>query len=155
MEVLGAFESNGILEVHWIFHVTSEFPDQAEVKFRTGCLDDSGSAGFAPLDLTSSTGLRVNRTFGLGWLKIRDNDGGFTSDDVPDNSWVAAGEQIHFQGAMWFADTDDAPKDSAFDVRISRNGWVESTARDTTNPNGSFFITIDLPNIDVPTGNDI
>ncbi len=145
-------ESNGILEVHWIFHVTSEFPDQAEVKFRTGCLDDSGSAGFAPLDLTSSTGLRVNRTFGLGWLKIRDNDGGFTSDDVPDNSWVAAGEQIHFQGAMWFADTDDAPKDSAFDVRISRNGWVESTARDTTNPNGSFFITIDLPNIDVPTG---
>ena len=145
-------ENNGILEIHWIFHVTSEFPDQAEVKFKTGCLDDSGSAGFTPLDLISSTGLRVNRTFGLGWLKVRDNDGGFTSDDVPDNSWVAAGEQIHFQGAMWFIDTDDAPKDSAFDVRISRNGWVESTARDTTNPNGSFFITIDLPNIDVPTG---
>ncbi len=147
-----SLESNGILEIHWIFHITSDFPDQPEVKFRTGCLDNSGSAGFAPLDLLSSTGLRVNRTFGLGWLKIRDNDGGFTSEDVPDNSWVAAGEQIHFQGAMWFADTDDAPKDSAFDVRISRNGWVESTARDTTNPNGSFFISIDLPNIDVPAG---
>ena len=145
-------ENNGILEIHWIFHVTSEFPDQPEVKFKTGCLDNSGSAGFSPIDLLSSTGLRVNRTFGLGWLKVRDNDGGFTSDDVADNSWVAAGEQIHFQGAMWFADTDDAPKDSAFDVRISRNGWVESTARDTTNPNGSFFISIDLPNIDVPGG---
>jgi hypothetical protein len=145
-------ENNGILEIHWIFHVTSEFPDQPEVKFKTGCLDNSGSAGFAPIDLMSSTGLKVNRTFGLGWLKVRDNDGGFTSDDVVDNSWVAAGEQIHFQGAMWFADTDDAPKDSAFDVRISRNGWVESTARDTTNQNGSFFITIDLPNIDVPVG---
>ena len=140
------------LEIHWIFHVTSDFPDQAEVKFMTDCLDNSGSAGFSPADLRSDTGLRVNRTFGLGWMKVRDNDGGFTSDDTPDNSWVAAGEQIHFQGAMWFADTDDAPKDSAFDVRISRNGWVESTARDTTNPNGSFFITIDLPNIDVPTG---
>ena len=145
-------ESNGILEVHWIFHVTSEFPDQAEVKFKTGCLDDSGSAGFAPLDLISSTGLAVNRTFGLGWLKVRDNDGGFTSDDVPDNSWVAAGEQIHFQGAMWFQNTEDAPRDSAFDVRVSRNGWVESTARDTTNNNGSFFISVDLPDIDVESG---
>ena len=53
---------------------------------------------------------------------------------------------------MWFQDTDDAPKDSAFDVRISRNGYVESTARDTTNNNGSFFVSIDLPAIDVPDG---
>ena len=144
--------NNGILEIHWKFFVTSEFPDQENVRFKTACLDDSGSAGYAPLDLLSEQGLRVNRSFGLGWLNIRDNDGEVTSLDVPDNSWVAAGEQIHFVGAMWFQDTDDAPKDSAFDVRISRNGWVESTARDTTNNNGSFFVSIDLPSIDVEDG---
>ena len=145
-------ESNGILEIHWMFYVTSEFPDQSNVRFRTGCLDDSGTAGYAPLPLTSELGLEVNRSFGLGWLKVRDNDGEVTSLDTPDQSWVAAGEQIHFAGAMWFQDTQDAPKDSAFDVRISRNGYVESTARDTTNFNGSFFVSIDLPNIDVPDG---
>lgn len=144
--------SNGILEIHWIFHVTSEFPDQNNVRFRTGCLDNTGSAGYSPLDLTSTTGLEVNRTFGLGWLKVRDNDGALVMDDVPDNSWVAAGETLYFQGAMWFQNTEDAPKDSAFDVRVSRNGWVESTARDTTNNNGSFFISIDLPDIDVESG---
>ena len=145
-------ESNGILEIHWKFFVTSEMPDQDNVRFRTGCLDDSGSAGYAPVPLMSENGLRVNRSFGLGWLNVRDNDGEKTSQDVEDGSWVAAGEQIHFVGAMWFQDTDDAPKDSAFDVRVSRNGYVESTARDTTNNNGSFFISIDLPSIDVPDG---
>ena len=145
-------ESNGILEIHWKFFVTSELPDQDNVRFRVGCLDDSGTAGFAPEPLTSEEGLRVNRSFGLGWLNIRDNDGELTSMDVEDGSWVAAGEQLHFVGAMWFQDTDDAPKDSAFDVRISRNGYVESTARDTTNNNGSFFISIDLPAIDVADG---
>ena len=145
-------ESNGILEIHWIFHVTSEFPDQSNVRFRTGCLDNTGSAGYSPLALMSATGLEVNRTFGLGWMKVRDNDGALTMDDVPDNSWVAAGETLYFQGAMWFQNTDDAPKDNAFDVRVSRNGWVESTARDTTNNNGSFFISIDLPDIDVEDG---
>ncbi len=145
-------ESNGILEIHWKFFVTSEMPDQDNVRFRVGCLDDSGTAGFAPEPLTSEEGLRVNRSFGLGWLNVRDNDGELTSMDVEDGSWVAAGEQLHFVGAMWFQDTDDAPKDSAFDVRISRNGYVESTARDTTNNNGSFFVSIDLPNIDVPDG---
>ena len=145
-------ENNGILEIHWIFHVTSEFPDQSNVRFRTGCLDNSGSAGYSPLDLTSVTGLEVNRTFGLGWLKVRDNDGALIMDDVPTNSWVAAGETLHFQGAMWFQNTEDAPRDSAFDVRVSRNGWVESTARDTTNNNGSFFISVDLPDIDVESG---
>ena len=145
-------ESNGILEIHWIFHVTSEFTDQSNVRFRTGCLDNSGSSGYSPLDLMSSTGLEVNRSFGLGWLKVRDNDGALVMEDVPDNSWVAAGETLHFQGAMWFQNTEDAPKDSAFDVRLSRNGWVESTARDTTNINGSFFISVDLPNIDVESG---
>jgi len=145
-------ESNGILTIHWRFFVTSEFPDQDNVRFKVGCLDDSGSAGFAPLPLTSSEGLQVNRSFGLGWLNVRDMDGELTSDDVPNGAWVAAGEQIHFTGAMWFLNTDDAPKDSAFDVRVSRNGYVESTARDITNNNGSFFITVDLPNIDVPDG---
>ena len=147
-----SIESNGILEIHWKFFVTSEMPDQDSVRFRVGCLDDSGTAGFAPEPLVSEEGLRVNRSFGLGWLNVRDNDGELTSLDVEDGSWVAAGEQIHFVGAMWFQDTDDAPKDSAFDVRISRNGYVESTARDTTNNNGSFFVSIDLPNIDVPDG---
>ena len=145
-------ENNGILEIHWIFHVTSEFPDQSGVRFKTGCLDNSGSAGYSPLDLLSDDTMEVNRSFGLGWLKVRDNDGRLTMDDVPDNSWVAAGETLYFQGAMWFHNTEDAPKDSAFDVRISRNGWVESTARDTTNNNGTFFIGIDLPAIDVPEG---
>ena len=83
-------------------------------------LDDSGTAGFAPEPLVSDEGLRVNRSFGLGWLNVRDNEGELTSQDVEDDSWVAAGEQIHFVGAMWFQDTDDAPKDSAFDVRISK-----------------------------------
>ena len=109
-------------------------------------------AGYSPLDLLSDETMDVNRSFGLGWLKVRDNDGRLTMDDVPDNSWVAAGETLYFQGAMWFQNTEDAPKDSAFDVRISRNGWVESTARDTTNNNGTFFIGIDLPEIDVPDG---
>ena len=145
-------ESNGILEIHWKFFVTSEMPDQDNVRFRVGCLDDSGTAGFAPEPLASDEGLRVNRSFGLGWLNVRDNDGELTSLDVESGSWVAAGEQLHFVGAMWFQDTDDAPKDSAFDVRISRNGYVESTARDTTNNNGSFFVSIDLPAIDIPDG---
>ena len=145
-------QSNGILEIHWIFYVTSEFPDQSNVRFKTGCVDNSGSAGYTPVDLVSSSGLEVNRSFGLGWLKVRDNDGALVMDDVPDNSWVAAGETLYFQGAMWFLNTEDAPRDNAFDVRISRNGWVESTARDTTNNNGTFFISIDLPEIDVEEG---
>ena len=101
--------------------------------------------------ISSEEGLRVNRTFGLGWMKVRDNED-LVRDDVPNNAWVAAGETLHFQGAMWFMDSDDAPLDSAFDVRVSRNGWVESTARDTTNINGSFFISVVTPNIDVPDG---
>jgi hypothetical protein len=145
-------QANGILEIHWIFHVTTDFPDQSNVRFRTGCLDNTGSAGYAPLPLTSVGGLDVNQSFGLGWLKVRDNDGPLVMDDVPDNSWVAAGDTLYFQGAMWFVGTEDAPKDNAFDVRISRNGWVESTARDTTNNNGSFFISVDLPEIDVEDG---
>ncbi len=144
--------NNSILEIHWLFRITSEFPDQNSVRFKTGCIDDSGSAGFSPLDLFSDEGLVVNRTFGLGWMKVRDNEGDLVRDDVPDNAWVSAGETLYFQGAMWFMDSEDAPLDSAFDVRVSRNGWVESTARDTTNNNGSFFISITTPEIDVPDG---
>ena len=142
-------ENNGILEIHWKFFVTSDFPDQNDVKFRVGCMD---SQGFEPLHLMSSYGLRVNQTYGLGWLEVRDSDGEITSMDVPDGSWVAAGEALKFTGAMWFIDSEDAPKDSEFDVRVSRNGYVEATARDTTNNNGSFFISVDLPNINVPDG---
>ena len=53
---------------------------------------------------------------------------------------------------MWFADSQDAPKDSAFDVRIAQNGFVHSNWRDNSNVNGSFFISIDLPDIDVESG---
>ena len=51
--------------------------------FQTGCVDNSGSTGYTPLDLTSTSGLEVNRSFGLGWLKVRDNDGALVMDDVP------------------------------------------------------------------------
>ena len=145
-------QSNGILEIHWLFHVTSNFPDQNNVRFQTDCLDNSGNNGFAPQSLLSATGLRVNNSFGLGWLKVRDNSGELTSDDVEDGSWVAAGDTVHFQGAMWYADSEDAPKDSAFDIRVAQNGFVHANWRDTTNVNGSFFISIDIPNLDVEEG---
>jgi len=144
--------NNGILEIHWLFHIKSNFPDQENVRFTTGCLDTSGSNGFAPTPLSSSTGLRVNNSFGLGWMNVRDNDGEITSSDVEDGNWVAAGETLHFQGAMWFADSTDAPKDSAFDVRIAQNGFVHADWRDTSNINGSFFISIQMPDIDVESG---
>ena len=146
-------ENNGILEIHWKFYVTSNFPDQDNVRFRTTCTDTSGPGGeTTPAPLSSETGFRVNNSFGLGWMKVRDNDGEVTSDDVEDGSWVAAGETLYFQGAMWFADSTDAPKDSAFDIRIAQNGFVNSNWRDTSNVNGSFFISIQMPDIDVESG---
>ena len=145
-------ESNGILEIHWKFFVTSNFPDQDNVRFTTRCTDNTGVDGDSPTPLTSAEGLRVNNSFGLGWLKIRDNYGEVTSDDVESGSWVAAGETLLFQGAMWFADSQDAPKDNAFDIRVAQNGFVHSNWRDTTNMNGSFFVSIDMPNIDVEEG---
>ncbi len=144
--------SNGILEIHWRFRVTSDFPDQENVRFSTNCLDTSGTNGFSPQPLVSTEGLRANNSFGLGWLNVRDNDGEKTSDDLPSGSWVAAGETLHFQGAMWFADSQDAPKDNAFDVRIAQNGFVHSNWMDNSNVNGSFFISIDMPDIDVESG---
>jgi hypothetical protein len=144
--------NNGILEIHWRFHITSNFPDQENVRLRTNCLDNTGPDGFEPTALSSQTGLRVNNSFGLGWMKIRDNDGEMVTDDLTDGSWVAAGETIHFQGAMWFADSEDAPKDSAFDIRVAQNGFVHADWRDTSNTNGSFFISIDMPNINIVDG---
>ena len=144
--------NNGILEIHWLFHVTSNFPDQNNVRFTTNCLDTSGTNGFQPAALSSIAGLKANNSFGLGWLNIRDNDGEMTSNDVEDGSWVAAGETLHFQGAMWFADSTDAPKDSAFDIRIAQNGFVHADWRDTSNVNGSFFISIVMPEINVESG---
>jgi len=144
--------NNSILEIHWFFHVNADFPGQDEVRFRTTCTDDTGSDGFSPIPLLSEDSMRVNQSYGLGWLKIRDNDGEVTSEDIPDGAWVAAGETIHFQGAMWFAETEDPPKDSAFDIRVSQNGFIHSNWRDTSNPSGSFFISIDTPTIDIPEG---
>lgn len=147
-----SYLNNGILEIHWLFYVTSNFPDQENVRFVTSCIDTTGSAGFSPTPLSSDTGLRVNNSFGLGWLNVRDNDGEVISTDVEDGSWVAAGDTLHFQGAMWFADSTDAPKDNAFDVRIAQNGFVHADWRDTSNVNGSFFISIEMPEIDVESG---
>ena len=144
--------NNGILEIHWLFYVTSNFPDQDNVRFVVSCTDTTGNNGFSPTPLQSTSGLKVNNSFGLGWLNVRDNYGEVTSDDLEDGSWVAAGETLHFQGAMWFADSTDAPKDNAFDVRIAMNGFVDAAWRDTSNPNGSFFISIDMPDIDVEDG---
>ena len=106
--------NNGILEVHWLFTVTDQMPDMGlfdgqevigGVGFRTNCLDDSGSAGYSPALLQADSQLLANRSYGLGYLKVRDNDGELTRDDVPDQGWVSAGEQLHFTGAMWFKDT--------------------------------------------------
>ena len=155
--------NNGILDIHWRFTVTDLMPDmgyydEAEqevvggVGFRTNCLDDSGSAGFSPALLQSEIQLQANRSYGLGFLKVRDNDGELTRDDVPDGAWVAAGEELHFTGAMWFMGTQDAPLDSAFDVRIARNNYVESTARDNSNSNGTFFVSVQVPDLDIPDG---
>lgn len=145
-------EVNGILEIHWRFTVNIDFPEQDEVRFKSDCTDNSGVNGFSPVDLISSEMLSVNHTYGLGWFKVMDNSGLVTSGDVPDNSWLAGGETVYFQGAMWYADSQDAPLDNMFDVRISREGWVESSARDTANNNGSFFIPITMPNSNHPDG---
>ena len=144
--------NNGILEIHWRFSVNSDFPEQDEVRFKSDCTDNSGTDGFSPVDLISNEALSVNHSYGLGWLKVRDNSGLVVSDDVPDNSWIAGGETVFFQGAMWYVGTEDAPLDNMFDVRVSREGWVESNARDTNNNNGTFFIPITMPNTDKPEG---
>ena len=62
--------NNGILEIHWLFYITSNFPDQENVRFVAGCTDTSGSNGFSPTPLSSTSGLRVNNSFGLGWMNV-------------------------------------------------------------------------------------
>ena len=147
-------ESNGILEIDWRFRITSNMPDQNSVHFSTNCIDDVTSPENAPISLVSNVELRVNQSYGLGWMMVRDNEGAVTWDDVPDGMWVAAGDMVHFQGQLWFDGTDDTPKDNAFDMRIARNGYVDSAWRDTSNPNGTFYISVEMPNIDIEDGID-
>ncbi len=141
--------SNGILEVHWRFKVKSDFPEQSNVRFTAGCEDNNE---FSPTNLPSIPTLLVNHSYGLGWLKVIDNDGVVNWGDMPDNGWVAAGETIHFQGQMFFQGTNDTPKDNAFDVRIAQGTFVHSSWRDLSNNDGTFFISVDVPTIDVPNG---
>ena len=128
--------NNGILEIHWLFYVTSNFPDQDNVRFVVSCTDTTGNNGFSPTPLSEHFWSKGKQFIWIGWLKVRDNFGEVTSDDLEDGSWVAAGETLHFQGAMWFADSTDAPKDNAFDVRIAMNGFVDAAWRDTSNITG-------------------
>jgi hypothetical protein len=144
--------SNGILEIHWAFSVTSEFPEQDNVGFRVSCTDD---LGYSPMSLTTGpAGIVVNQSYGLGWLKVRDNDGLVLSDDVQNYDWVAAGETLHFQGAIWYADTEDAPLDSTFDVEVIKRTPEGdfSQAKDRSNAYGEFFISVPMDSIDRPDG---
>ena len=63
---------------------------------------------------TQNTGIRVNQSYGLGWLGVRDTEGSVTSQNLTDGAWISAGETIFFQGAMWFVDSEDAPLNSVF-----------------------------------------
>lgn len=145
-------EVNGMLEIHWIFKVTSNFAEQEDVKFVVNCQDDSGTSGISPIALTSSTGMRVNQSFGIGWLKVRDYSGEVTRDDISTGEWVAAGESLIFQGALWFSDSTDAPKDDAFDIRISQDGYVCTNCRDNSNTNGTFSLQVQVPAADNEQG---
>ena len=149
--------NNGIFEIHWRFRVTSEFPENNNnnVGFRVTCTDDQGSTP-AMLSETGNTGIRVNQTYGLGWLGVRDVEGITTSQNLTDGAWVSAGETIFFQGQMWFLDTEDTPLNSVFDVQIAQKGdqgdFVQSSWKDQNNPDGSFFISLTVPEIDIPDG---
>ena len=148
-------ENNGMLEIHWQFDVTTNFPEQTNVKFVSSCTDDSdanGGEGYSPALLTSADSLSVNHTFGLGWMQLVDESGSVVRDDVQSGEWVAAGETLTFTGAMWYLNTEDTPRDSAFDVRISQDGYLCSTCRDTSNMNGMFHINVDMPQSDIPEG---
>ncbi|MBT3772228.1 MAG: hypothetical protein HOF90_04945 [Euryarchaeota archaeon] len=142
-------ESNGILEVHWRFKVLDDFPEQSNVRFTTSCTD---SEGRTPSFLAGEDSLIVNHSFGMGWMNVQDNDGLVQWQDIPDNNWIAAGETIHFQGQLFFQNSFDAPKDNAFDIRVAQGSFVHSSWRDISNQNGTFFVSIDVPTIDVPDG---
>ena len=57
---------------------------------------------------------------------------------------------------MWFANTEDTPLNSVFDVQIAQKGeqgdFVQSSWKDQNNPDGSFFISLTVPEIDIPEG---
>tara|TARA_B100001750_G_scaffold111235_1_gene87863 strand:- start:340 stop:5337 length:4998 start_codon:yes stop_codon:yes gene_type:complete len=144
--------SNGIMEIHWAFKVTSHFVEQNNVGFKVSCTDDQG---VTPLFLsTGPAGIRVNQSYGLGWLKVRDNDGAVLHDDIENNEWIKAGEVIHFQGAIWYDGTQDAPLDSTFDVavikRTTEGDFLQ--AKDRSNQYGEFFIPVAVDTIDRPDG---
>ena len=147
--------NNGIFEIHWKFRVTSEFPEQDNVGFRVTCTDDQGSTP-AMLSEVQNTGIRVNQTYGLGWLGVRDAEGIVTNQNLTDGDWISAGETIFFQGQMWFVDTEDTPLNSVFDVQIAQKGeqgdFVQTSWKDQNNPDGSFFISLTVPDIDIPEG---
>ena len=147
--------NNGIFEIHWKFRVTSEFAEQDNVGFRVTCTDDQGSTP-AMLSETQNTGIRVNQTYGLGWLGVRDAEGIVTNQNLTNGDWISAGETIFFQGQMWFVDTEDTPLNSVFDVQIAQKGgqgdFVQTSWKDQNNPDGSFFISLTVPDIDIPEG---
>lgn len=145
-------DSNGIMEIHWAFRVTSNFPEQGNVGFRVSCTDDLGNT---PLSLsTGPAGIRVNQSYGLGWMKVRDNDGAVHHDDVEEMEWIKAGETLHFQGAVWYDGTEDAPLDSTFDVavikRTPEGDFLQ--AKDRSNQYGEFFIPVAIDTINRPDG---
>ena len=141
--------ANGITTINWRFTVNSGMTDQNAVRFRVTSTDD---VLYTPSPLTSTETMTANQTYGLGWLMVADTEGEVTRDDVPDHAWVEAGETLYFSGQMWFVGTEDAPRNGIFDVRISLNGYVDNAWRDTTNPNGTFFIPVTVPSIDVDEG---
>ena len=53
---------------------------------------------------------------------------------------------------MWFIGTTDPPKDAAFDVRVVQGSIVQSGAYDEYNQNGTFYIPVTVPTIDVEDG---
>jgi len=146
--------SNGIFEIHWMFRVTDDFPEQNNVRWRISCTDDNG---FSPATLTTTdAAIIVNQSYGLGWFAIHDVEGEVVNDDVQNGDWVVAGETVYFQGQVWFAGTQDAPLNSVFDIRVARKDsqgdFVSASWKDNSNPNGTFFISVAVPDMDIPEG---
>ena len=70
--------------------------------------------------------------------------------------WGVAGETVHFHGQVWCEGTQDAPRNSVFGVRVARKDsqgdFVSSTWKDNSNPNGTFFISVAVPDMDIREG---
>ena len=137
-----------------MFRVTDDFPEQDNVGWRVSCTDDTGLTPAVLSSTGTSTGIRVNQSYGLGWFAIRDVEGEVVNNDVQNGDWVVAGETVHFQGQVWFEGTEDAPLNSVFDVRVSRKDaqgdFTASSWKDNSNPNGTFFISIAVPDMNIP-----